>query len=459
MIRFASAQLDSWLAEKNRKPLVIRGARQVGKTWIVRDLSKRNNLKLIELNFERNPTFADLFTSNNPKEILKNLESEFETSIDPDSSLLFLDEIQAAPEMFARLRWFKEDYENLPLIAAGSLLEFALSEYQYSMPVGRITYFFLEPFSFFEFLLATGNEFLLKKLETFSWNEILPESIHEKCLGLYHDYCLVGGMPESLQEWADTKNFNACLKIQQDLLSTFRDDFYKYGGQFDPGLLFKIFISVSKQLGSKFVYNRVDPLAKSLLIKKSLSMLSQAGVFTKIMHTSGNGLPLGAESNEKFFKMLLIDIGLVSAQLGLSKMSQPKADRMNFINKGGLAEQFVGQQIRSSQSPLMDPALFYWQRTGGRQGEIDYIIQNRNCIVPVEIKSGTAGSMKSLHQFMADKNLDLAVRFNTNLPSTERINVKTTQGDPISYILLSVPLYLAQQAFDLLIEFGKGTDD
>ncbi len=188
-------------------------------------------------------------------------------------------------------------------------------------------------------------------------------------------------------------------------------------------------------------------------------MLSQARVFTKIMHTSGNGLPLGAESNEKFFKMLLIDIGLVSAQLGLSQMSQSKADRIIFITKGGLAEQFVGQQIRSSQSPLTDPALFYWQRTGGRQGEIDYIIQNRNCVVPVEIKSGTAGSMKSLHQFMADKNLDLAVRFNANLPSTEKINVKTTQGDPVSYILLSVPLYLTQQVFDLLIELVKDTDD
>jgi len=454
MIRFASVQLDSWLADKKRKPLVIRGARQVGKTWVVRDLSKRNNLKLIELNFERNPTLADLFTSNNPKEILKNLESEFETSIDPDSSLLFLDEIQAAPEMFARLRWFKEDLETLPLIAAGSLLEFALKEYKYSMPVGRITYFFLEPFSFFEFLLATGNEFLLKRLETFSLNDTIPESIHKKCLDLYHDYCLVGGMPESLQKWADTENLNNCIKIQQDLLSTFRDDFYKYGGQFDPGLLYKLFVSVSRQLGNKFVYKRVDPLAKSLLIKKSLSMLSQARVFTKIMHTSGNGLPLGAESNEKFFKLLLIDIGLVSVQLGLSSMSNTQADEIIFTNKGGIAEQFVGQQIRSSQSPLTDPILFYWQRTGGRQGEIDYIIQHGNSVVPIEIKSGTAGSMKSLHQFMADKNLDLAVRFNSNLPTTEKINVKTTQGDSISYTLLSIPLYLAQQINNLLITFN-----
>ena len=454
MIRFASVHLDNWLADKKRKPLVIRGARQVGKTWMVRDLSRRNDLKLIELNFERNPTLADLFTSNNPKEILKNLESEFETSIDPDSSLLFLDEIQAVPEMFARIRWFKEDLENLPLVAAGSLLEFALKKYQYSMPVGRITYFFLEPFSFFEFLLATGNEFLLRKLETFSFDDTIPESIHEKCLDLYHDYCLVGGMPESLQKWIDTENLNDCIKIQQDLLSTFRDDFYKYGGQFDPSLLYKLFISVSKQMGNKFVYKRVDPLAKSLLIKKNLSMLSQARVFTKIMHTSGNGLPLGAESNEKFFKMLLIDIGLVSAQLGLAPILQSRSDRLAFVNKGGIAEQFVGQQMRSSQSPLTDPALFYWQRTGGRQGEIDYIIQHGNCVVPVEIKSGTAGSMKSLHQFMADKNLNLAVRFNSNLPSKENINVKTTQGDSVSYTLLSIPLYLAQQINNLLIAFN-----
>ena len=383
MIRFASAELDNWLAAKRRKPLVIRGARQVGKTWLVRDLAKRHNLKLIELNFERNPALADLFVSNQPKEILKNLESEFETAIDPDSSLLFLDEIQAAPEMFSRLRWFKEDIENLPLIAAGSLPEFALNKYRYSMPVGRISYFYLEPFSFFEFLLATGNEFLLKKLVTFSYNDTMPESIHKKCLGLYHDYCLIGGMPEPLQKWTDTENLKDCIKIQQDLLATFRDDFYKYGGEFDPGLLFKFFISVSKQIGNKFVYKRVDPLAKPFLIKKSLSMLSQARVFSKIMHTSGNGLPLGAESNEKFFKMLLIDIGLVSVQLGLASIPYTQADNILFTNKGGLAEQFIGQQLRSSQAPLTDPMLFYWQRTGGRQGEIDYIIQHRNRVIPV----------------------------------------------------------------------------
>jgi len=160
MKRFASKELDNWLKINNRKPMVLRGARQVGKTWLVRDLAKRQNLKLVELNFERLPSLADLFSENNPEEILRNIEAEFATTIRPESSLLFLDEIQDAPELFSKLRWFKEDIQKLPVIAAGSLLDFALNKYQYSMPVGRITYFHLEQMSFFEFVMETGNEAL-----------------------------------------------------------------------------------------------------------------------------------------------------------------------------------------------------------------------------------------------------------------------------------------------------------
>ena len=168
MKRFAAKELDNWLKNHNRKPMVLRGARQVGKTWLVRDLAKRQRLKLIELNFERLPNLADLFSENNPEEILRNIEAELATTIKPYSSLLFLDEIQAAPELFSKLRWFKEDMQELPVVAAGSLLDFALNKYQYSMPVGRITYFHLEQLSFFEFVLGTGNEALYKKLLSFS---------------------------------------------------------------------------------------------------------------------------------------------------------------------------------------------------------------------------------------------------------------------------------------------------
>ncbi len=450
MIRFASEELDKWFKSPARKPLVMRGARQVGKTWLVLDFARRHGLELIELNLEKYPHYADLFSNNSPREILKNIEAQLALKIHPESSCLFLDEIQAAPELFSKLRWFREDMPELPVIAAGSLLEFALGKADFSMPVGRITYFYLEPLSFFEFVVASGNEALHEKMITATPQEPLPRSLHARCMELYRQYCLVGGMPEVVQTWLDGKDMQACIKIQHDLLATYRDDFHKYGGEIDARLLHRILLSVAKQLGNKFVYSRVDPDVKAPLVKNSLMLLSQAKVCSKVSHTSGNGLPLGAESNDKFFKALMVDIGLISAQLGLSSMRPAELDSLFLSNIGGLAEQFVGQQLRAVQTPATDPQLFYWQRTGGRQGEIDYILQHGIHIIPVEVKSGTAGSMKSLHQFMADKNLDIAVRLDANPPSIEEISVKTTQGQPVTYRLLSLPLYLACNVITLL---------
>lgn len=444
MIRFGGQHLDQWLQRKNRKPLVLRGARQVGKTWLVRDFAKRQGLNLIEFNLERFPHKADLFAGNDPTRTLQNIAAELSTQIEPSAALLFLDEIQAAPELLAKLRWFKEEMPDLAVIAAGSLLEFALGNYPHSMPVGRIAYFYLEQLSFFEFLLASGNEPLYQKLRNYEWGQDIPRSLHEKSLEFYHQYCLVGGMPEVVEEWRQNRNPESCLKLQQDLLATYRDDFHKYGGEMDARLLADILLSVSRQLGSKFVYSRVDPAFKVPPVKRAFSLLCQAKVCSKILHTTGNGLPLGAESNSKFFKALMIDVGLVAAQLGLAATGREDQRKIVFANKGGLAEQFVGQQLRCLQTPAMDPQLFYWQRTGGRLGEIDYMIQQGNHIVPVEVKSGPAGKLKSLHQFMAEKDLRLAVRCNLNLPIIENIQVKTTLGQPVAYRLLSVPLYLTE---------------
>jgi len=248
----------------------------------------------------------------------------------------------------------------------------------------------------------------------------------------------------------NSKNLKSCIKIQQDLLATYRDDFHKYGGEINAGLLNRIMLSVAEQLGNKFVYSRVDPAKKIVRIKKALTRLSQAKVCTKVLPTAGNGLSLGAESNEKFFKVLMVDIGLISVQLGLSSTKYPEAKNVIFSNKGGLAEQFVGQHLRAAQTQLTAPHLFYRQRTGGRLGEIDYIIQHGNRVVPVEVKSGSAGSMKSLHQFMAEKRLDFAVCCNTNQVSLENIRVKTTTGEPVSYRLLSIPVYLTERLNGLI---------
>jgi len=450
MIRFAADELDRWLKGPDRKPLVMRGARQVGKTWLVRDFAKRHGLELIELNLEKYPHYADLFSDNSPREILKNIEAQLALKILPESSCLFLDEIQAVPELFSKLRWFREDMPELPVIAAGSLLEFALGKAAFSMPVGRITFFYLEPLSFFEFAMASGNEALYEKMISATPRKPLPHPLHLRCMELYRQYCLVGGMPEAVQAWFGGGDMQACIKLQHDLLATYRDDFHKYGGGIDARLLHRILLSVARQLGNKFVYSRVDPDVKAPLVKNSVMLLSQAKVCSKVAHTSGNGLPLGAESNDKFFKALMVDIGLVSAHLGLSSVKPAELESMLFSNKGGLAEQFVGQQLRAAQTPEVDPQLFYWQRTGGRLGEIDYVLQHGNHIVPVEVKSGAAGSMKSLHQFVAEKNLAMAVRLDANSPSLEEMNVKTTQGQAVTYRLLSLPLYLAGNLTALL---------
>jgi predicted AAA+ superfamily ATPase len=446
--REASAKLDRWLEQPDRKPLVLRGARQTGKTWIVRDLAERQKRDLIEINFERNPEFASYFEKNDPAGTLALLGAEFGRSVRPDTALLFLDEIQAAPQVFASLRWFKEELPSLPVISAGSLLDFVLASHAFSMPVGRISYFYLEPMSFLEFVCATGNMPLYETLKAVSLDHPLNESLHRKCLDLYRLYCLCGGMPESVSKWVASADVNACMDVQTDLLATLRDDFNKYGK--NSALLRKTFRSAADQLGGKFVLSRVDEGIRSGEVKAALNLLSMARVLTPVRHTAANGLPLGAEANEKFFKMLLIDIGLVSVQLSLGRMKPDVITNLVFSNRGALAEQFVGQQIRYALAGAGDPELYYWQRTGGRQGEIDYLVQDGNRLVPIEVKSGSEGAMKSLHQFMFDKKLDTAVRLDANLLSRIAMSVKTTQGDSVEYTLLSIPIYLAERIFDLL---------
>lgn len=452
MIRFAEKALDNWLQAANRKPVVLRGARQVGKTWLVRDLAKRNNLNLIELNLERHPPLADLFSGNTPRDTLKNIEAELNKPVPTDSSLLFLDEIQAAPQLFAKLRWFKEEMQSLPVIAAGSLLELAFDNPQYSMPVGRISYYYLEPLSFFEFLLATGHDALHKKLSQMSLGDQFPSSLHKKCQDLFFIYCLVGGMPEVVEAWRKKGDLDACIKIQQDLLATFRDDFHKYGGRAGARQLSRMLLAVAEQLGNKFVFSRVDPALSTEKSKQNLDLLSQARVCSKIYHSAANGIPLGAEINEKFMKLQLLDIGLVSVQLGLSSIKRSEAEKAVFSQKGALTEQYVGQQLKTLGTPLDDIQLYYWQRTGGRQGELDFIIQQGNRIIPVEVKAGASGRMKSLHQFMFDKGLNLAIRIYNDQLKLEHLDLKTTQGNAVAYHLLSIPHYLIERLPALLDE-------
>lgn len=443
--------LKQWLHNSSRKPLVIRGARQVGKTWLIRDLANSYTKRLVEINFEKRPDLTSLFSSNDPQEILINIAAVTGTKINPAETILFLDEIQAVPHLLEKLRWFAEDMPELPVIAAGSLLDFALAEHTFSMPVGRINYMYLEPLSFEEFLEALGHTELRTYLQNYHWKMSIPIAIHTQLMKMVKEYLIIGGMPAAVLSWANQKNFEAVNQIHFDLLTTYRDDFAKYNGRLSTNYLGDVMNSIPRQLGKKFVYKNINPDISSNSLKQALDLLSKARIAHRIVTSSANGLPLGAEANEKFFKVIMLDCGLCGVLLGLSLHQLKSLSEITMINNGGMAEQLVGQLLRTISPPYIAPCNYYWQReTKGAEAEIDYVIQYQNEILPLEVKAGKPGTLRSLQQFMKEKKRNLAIRINSDIPTVTPIQI----NDPINpsqYTLLSLPFYLLEQ-LDRLIK-------
>lgn len=443
--------LKGWYEKPSRKPLVIRGARQVGKTWLVRHFAESQNLQLLELNFEKNPELATHFSSNNPSQILLLVGASLNKTIDPKTALLFLDEIQAYPPLLAKLRWFAEEMPELAVIATGSLLEFTLEDHSFSMPVGRISYMHLEPLSFEEYLLAQGLNPLLEYLKGYEINQIFSQVIHDKLMMHLKEYILVGGMPAAVSAWVERRELAEVYEIHNDLLGTYRDDFTKYHGRLPTSRLDEVFASVPKQLGKRFVYSNVNPDEGTQSIKKAFYLLSLARVCHRIKSASANGVPLGAEVNDKFFKAIFIDVGLSSTMLGLQLHQITDTEEIVLINNGAIAEQVVGQLLRTAFPVYVEPELFYWQREKkGSDAEIDYVIQHHTRVIPIEVKAGTSGGLKSLHLFMGLRGYRLAVRINSDLPSVGRIAVVNSLGESVEYTLLSIPIYLLSRLHFLL---------
>lgn len=441
---------DTWFTDTSRKPLILRGARQVGKTWLAKEFAKQMDLTFVELNFERNPELKSLFVSNDPKIVLRNIESYMGISIKLDSSLLFLDEIQGAPEILSKLRWFYEEVPELPLIAAGSLLEFILSDHEFSMPVGRISYLYIEPLSFEEFLLAINESMLLKYIQDIQLPFQIPDAIHQKLRDIFNVYCLVGGMPACVAKWIETKTFLDIALIQEDLLSTYREDFYKYKGRVDVSRLLTVLNSVPNQLGQKFMYSRTDPDMQASVAKQILSLFNKAKISHTVKLSSANAVPLSAEIKDKAFKQIFLDVGLVNRMLSKPFHINP----VNTTKGGGVAEQAVGQMLRTLFPLYKEPELYYWQREErGANAEIDYVLEHNGEVIPIEVKSGSTGSLKSLHYFMYHKHKKLAVRINDDLPSITEIGVRLQRQEPVSYTLLSIPFYLTGQTLPIISRY------
>jgi predicted AAA+ superfamily ATPase len=444
MDRLISSNLGDWLTQKGRKPLILRGARQVGKTWLIRDLAKRHGLDLLEFNFERNPEYRKHFSTNNPRQIVDDLSLVLGRSIQPQRSLLLLDEIQAAGEILGKLRWFAEELPELAVIAAGSLLEFTLQDHEFSMPVGRVTFRHMEPLGFQEYLQAHGQDALLKSLSAWRPGDNLTAAAHEQAWLWFERFSMVGGMPEVAAADVGGASPGKCRELQKDLMAAFRADFPKYTGRLHADILDTVLRAVAGSIGRKFVYAQADAGLKQHQVKRALELLTAARVCSLVRYSAGNGLPLGAETKDTFRKTALLDVGLLHALLNTpAAASFPAWAALPSDFRSRISEQMTAQQLR-----LLDPAgteepeLHYWQREGGRPGEIDYLAAVAGRIIPIELKSGAAGSMKSLHQFMHDKKLSLAVRCDANPPSDMQVDMATTLGDPARYRLISLPLYL-----------------
>jgi len=448
MYRHALNYLKHWKKKNNRKPLVIRGARQVGKTYLVRKFARENFENLLEINFEKDIEVAVIFKSNNPRRIIQLLELQYNKSIQVGTTLLFFDEIQAAPEIMASLRYFYEDLPGLHIISAGSLLEFTFASPMYAMPVGRLEYLFLGPMQFDEFLKAVGEDKLYSFLQSYQIQEPFHETIHDRLMDLFRIFLVTGGMPGPLFAYVKNESWQACEEEKNALLLTFQDDFNKYETTLknQAQKLQLIFKKVPLTVGTKFKYVNISRNDKPNEVAKALDMLCLARVVYRIYHSSGTGVPLGATINDKKFKPLFLDVGLMSSICGLNLLDFVKSEDVILVNSGAVCEQFIGQHLLFSRYFYQEPELHYWVREKkGASSEIDYLIADGPNIIPVEIKAGKTGSLKSMHMFIKEKKSPLGLRFCSDIPSLFNNESVLVHNEPLSYRLLSLPLYLVGQ--------------
>ena len=447
--------LQKWFNNKNRKPLIIRGARQVGKSTLVELFAKQHQQNLFNVNLERYPELSQIFSTKEPEQILQQIEALPRMDRISQDMLLFLDEIQAVPEAIPALRYFYEDRPELPVICAGSLLEFALSEHKFSMPVGRIQYLHIGPMTFTEFLAALGEDKLYHFVTHYELGQEIGLVIHQRLLQLLRCYYFVGGMPEAVAVFAETRSYREVSEVHNSIIETYREDFPKYIGSRNLNRMLNVFNFAARNVGIKVKYSNISKQDQSVTIKKDLELLSMARVISKVVHSHCTGLPLQADIEEKVYKLLFLDVGLMNAICGLNWRNLSQLDDIKLINEGTIAEQFIGQHLQASLAETPNRELTYWLREGrSSNAEVDYVIAQEGNIIPIEIKSGATGSLKSLHQFMGTKKTPVAIRFDASLPTISDINTIINIGkQKISYPLISLPLYLVERLNEVIGDY------
>lgn len=432
MKRTLMSELIQWKKTDPHLPLLLRGARQVGKTYVVREFAREQFNGLVEINFEKEPQYKAFFNTFDPKNIINSISLMKQQDLKAGKTLLFLDEIQSCPNAIMALRYFKEDMPELHVIAAGSLLEFAINSESISMPVGRIQYLYLKPLSFTEFLLATGNQRYIDFLREITAESTIHETIHNDLMRLVKEYMVIGGMPMVVDAYIKTKELLTCQRYQTLILNTYRDDFAKYASKVKHVYLEKVFEKAPGLVGQQIKYNTIDPESRSREIKSAIEKLNHAGIVYPCYSSLASGLPLNTYINERRFKLIFLDVGLVNRITRLEIELLLQHDVL-LLNRGSNAEQFVAQELMAYQDCYEKAQIFYWSREQkNSNAEVDYLINFGSQIVPIEVKSGSTGRLKSLHMFLEEKNCPLGVRI-----SEKQLSMNQN--------VLSIPFYLISE--------------
>ena len=434
MKRFLEDALLRWKTSKQRCPLLLRGARQVGKTYLVEAFARIHFDEIIVINFEKKPEYAQCFTTFEVKDILQKISAYQGRVIESGKTLLFLDEIQTCPRAIQALRYFKEEMPELHVIAAGSLLEFALQEPGFKMPVGRVQYLYLKPLSFMEYLQATQKYMWIDMIREATLAKPIPDILHEALLNEVKVYMMLGGMPAVINHVMDEGITGAFQQTQHQILETYVDDFSKYASMAKQVHLKTVFDQLSGLIGQQTKYHKINPDVHSRFLKEAINCLELAGVIYRIYATAASGLPLNAQINFSKYKLFFLDVGLLAAKSGLLA-TVLMSKNILLVNRGEMAEQFVCQELLAYQLSYKKADLQYWIREQkSSQAEVDFVMQYGDQIIPIEVKAGAIGRLKSLQVMMQEKHLSVGLRV-SQLPLSFDKDKR----------ILSLPLYMLHE--------------
>ncbi len=440
--------MRKWKQESDRKVLMLRGPRQVGKTYAARQLGKTFE-RFVEINLEERPDLHEIFDLNLvPDRIVRELTLKLGTPIVPGETLLFIDEIQSAPKAILALRYFYEKMPELHVIAAGSLLDFAIEEV--GMPVGRVESLYVYPLSFAEFLAALGKNILLDEILRHELNEEMPEAVHKQALRFIGEYIALGGMPKIVNCWKNTKDPDRCSKELSTIIINYRQDFNSYAREKQIKYVEQVFKEIPRQQGTRFRFSEIEGDYRKRELAPALELLHTAGIAHLIYYCSGFLQPSGASIDPLDYKVIFLDVGLAQSLLTYNLDQWFINPLAEFATKGPMTEAFVGQEMLAYDVPYKKSQLLFWHRKErGSTAEIDYILEHKEQIIPVEVKGGATGRLKSMHEFLnSHPGSKYGVRFsahNYSISETLRsyplyaiVKFKTDAHDELRYAVHSL---------------------